>query len=104
MSWITDLFNKLISFLYSLILSLVEMIKDVFLWAMEEIFKAVKLLLSTVFGLFDPVDIGQYLDNIPPNVAWVMSAVGLPQCLTIIIAAITVRILLQLVPFTRLGS
>lgn len=104
MSWITDLFNKLLSFLYSLLLSLVDMLKDLLLWAFEQIFEAIKILLSWVMGIFEPVDIGQYLTSIPPNIAWVMSAVGLPQCLSIIIAAITIRMILQLIPFTRLGS
>ncbi|WP_395233594.1 hypothetical protein [Vibrio alginolyticus] len=30
--------------------------------------------------------------------------VGIPQCLVIISTAIAVRLLLQLIPFTRLGS
>ncbi|HDM8072463.1 TPA: DUF2523 domain-containing protein, partial [Vibrio harveyi] len=44
------------------------------------------------------------MTSIPPTVAWVFAAVGLPQCLSIILAAITIRLLLQLIPFTRLGS
>ncbi|HHX8562865.1 MULTISPECIES: DUF2523 family protein, partial [Vibrio] len=51
-----------------------------------------------------PVDMSQYMTSIPPTVSWVMAAVGLPQCLSIILAAITVRLMLQLIPFTRLGS
>ncbi|WP_268810370.1 DUF2523 family protein, partial [Vibrio parahaemolyticus] len=64
----------------------------------------VNLLLSGVFSLFAPVDMSQYMTSIPPTVAWVMAAVGVPQCLSIILAAITVRLMLQLIPFTRLGS
>ncbi|MDF5683562.1 DUF2523 family protein, partial [Vibrio parahaemolyticus] len=46
----------------------------------------------------------QYMTSIPPTVSWVFAAVGVPQCLSIILAAITIRLLLQLIPFTRLGS
>ncbi len=104
MEWLVDLLNKLLVFLYQLLISLVNMLKDLFFWAVEQIMAMVNLLLSGVFSLFAPVDMSQYMTSIPPTVAWVMAAVGVPQCLSIILAAITVRLMLQLIPFTRLGS
>lgn len=104
MEWVITLFNQLLEFLYNLLVSLMDMLKDIFFWAIETVMDAASVLLSWVFGLFSAVDIGQYTSAIPPNVAWIMSAIGLPQCLTIILSAITVRMLLQLIPFTRLGS
>jgi len=80
------------------------MLKDLFFWAVEQVMEMVNMLLSGVFALFAPVDMSQYMTSIPPTVSWVMAAVGLPQCLSIILAAITVRLMLQLIPFTRLGS
>ncbi|EPA0960326.1 VSK receptor [Vibrio parahaemolyticus] len=99
MEWLVDLFNKLLVFLYQLLISLVNMLKDLFFWAVEQIMAMVNLLLSGVFSLFAPVDMSQYMTSIPPTVAWVMAAVG-----SIILAAITVRLMLQFIPFTRLGS
>ncbi|EOX4467661.1 DUF2523 family protein [Vibrio alginolyticus] len=104
MDWLVDLFNKLLVFLYQLLVSLFNMLKDLFFWAVEQVMDMVNMLLSGVFALFAPVDISQYMTSIPPTVSWVMAAVGLPQCLSIILAAITVRLMLQLIPFTRLGS
>ncbi|HCZ9551257.1 TPA: DUF2523 domain-containing protein [Vibrio alginolyticus] len=104
MDWLVDLFNKLLVFLYQLLVSLFNMLKDLFFWAVEQVMEMVNMLLSGVFALFAPVDMSQYMTSIPPTVSWVMAAVGLPQCLSIILAAITVRIMLQLIPFTRLGS
>lgn len=104
MSWIVDLFNKLLEFLYRLILSLVEMIKDVLLWFVDGMFSVVDNLLSYAFSFFQPMDISQYLTVIPPQVSWVLSAIGVPQGLTIILASLLTRLLLQLIPFTRLGS
>ncbi len=104
MDWIVDLFNKLVEFLYQLIISLVEMLKDVFLWIVDTCLAMVGGLVDWVFSFFSPVDIGQYLSDIPPTVSWVLAAIGIPQCLVIILAAITCRLLLQLIPFTRLGS
>ncbi|EHK5084421.1 DUF2523 domain-containing protein [Vibrio alginolyticus] len=104
MDWLVDLFNKLLVFLYQLLVSLFNMLKDLFFWAVEQVMEMVNMLLSGVFALFSPVDMSQYMTSIPPTVSWVMAAVGLPQCLSIILAAITVRLMLQLIPFTRLGS
>ncbi|HHX8271969.1 TPA: DUF2523 family protein [Vibrio diabolicus] len=104
MDWLVDLFNKLLVFLYQLLVSLFNMLKDLFFWAVEQVMEMVNMLLSGVFALFAPVDMSQYMTSIPPTVSWVMAAVGLPQCLSITLAAITVRLMLQLIPFTRLGS
>ncbi|MCG6280584.1 DUF2523 family protein [Vibrio diabolicus] len=104
MDWLVDLFNKLLVFLYQLLVSLFNMLKDLFFWAVEQVMEMVNMLLSGVFALFAPVDMSQYMTSIPPTVSWVMAAVGLPQCLSMILAAITVRLMLQLIPFTRLGS
>ncbi|EMG7549831.1 DUF2523 domain-containing protein [Vibrio alginolyticus] len=104
MDWLVDLFNKLLVFLYQLLVSLFNMLKDLFFWAVEQVMEMVNMLLSGVFALFAPVDMSQYMTSIPPTASWVMAAVGLPQCLSIILAAITVRLMLQLIPFTRLGS
>lgn len=104
MEWLVDLFNKLLEFLYQLLLTLFDMLKDIFLWIVEQVMNAVNMVLPSVFALFAPVDMSQYMTSIPPKVAWVFAAVGVPQCLSIILAAITIRLLLQLIPFTRLGS
>ncbi|WP_017817623.1 DUF2523 family protein [Vibrio harveyi] len=104
MEWLVDLFNKLLEFLYQLLLTLFDMLKDIFLWIVEQVMNAVNMVLPSVFALFAPVDMSQYMTSIPPTLAWVFAAVGVPQCLSIILAAITIRLLLQLIPFTRLGS
>ncbi|ELE6596797.1 DUF2523 family protein [Vibrio parahaemolyticus] len=104
MDWLVDLFNKLLVFLYQLLVSFFNMLKDLFFWAVEQVMEMVNMLLSGVFALLAPVDMSQYMTSIPPTVSWVMAAVGLPQCLSIILSAITVRLMLQLIPFTRLGS
>ncbi|TBT13680.1 VSK receptor, partial [Vibrio parahaemolyticus] len=67
MDWLVDLFNKLLVFLYQLLISLVNMLKDLFFWAVEQIMAMVNLLLSGVFSLFAPVDMSQYMTSIPPT-------------------------------------
>ncbi|AAL49742.1 TPA: DUF2523 domain-containing protein [Vibrio cholerae] len=104
MDWVIDLFNKLIEFLYRLLITLIDMLKDVFLWLIDGVLSAVNLLLEKALSLIEPMDVSSYLTGIPSGAAWVISAIGIPQCLGMIMSAIIVRILLQLVPFTRLGS
>jgi len=104
MDWVVDLFNTLLEFLYRLVMSLVDMISDMFLALFEQMLEAAKGLISLVSDMLAPVDISQYLTGFPSGVAWVMAQIGLPQALAIIILAITIRLLLQLIPFVRLGS
>lgn len=102
--WVVDLFNKLLDFLYRLVLSLVTMISDMLLALFEQILEVGKGLIALISDMFSPVDISQYLTGLPSGVAWVMSQIGLPQAMVIIITAITIRLILQLIPFVRLGS
>ncbi|MDW2161645.1 VSK receptor, partial [Vibrio sp. 1942] len=37
MDWLVDLFNKLLVFLYQLLVSLFNMLKDLFFWAVEQV-------------------------------------------------------------------
>ncbi|MDW2216529.1 VSK receptor, partial [Vibrio sp. 1982] len=73
MDWLVDLFNKLLVFLYQLLVSLFNMLKDLFFWAVEQVMEMVNMLLSGVFALFAPVDMSQYMTSIPPTVSWVMA-------------------------------
>ncbi|KFK57862.1 VSK receptor [Vibrio vulnificus] len=104
MEWVIDLFNKLLEFLYRLLLTLVDMLKDVFICLIEAVLGAVGLLIAQCLALIKPIPISAYFSAIPPEPAWMLSAIGLPQCLVMIITALTIRMLLQLIPFTRLGS
>ncbi|MDG3085471.1 DUF2523 family protein [Vibrio hannami] len=104
MEWIINLFDKLLSFLYNLLLSLVTVLQDMFYWILEQVMKAIEFLLSGIAALFAPMDISQYLTGLPSEVGWMLGQIGLPQCLAMITAAILIRLTLQLIPFTRLGS
>jgi len=104
MDWIVDLFNKLIEFLYRLLISLADMLKDLFFWILESIMALAYELVEGAVTFFAPVDVSSYFSGIPAGAAWVLSQIGLPQAMVMIIAALGVRMLLQLIPFTRLGS
>lgn len=77
--------------------------KDGVCWVVEEFMK----LAVTTLQALDVSAISSNLGvwgSIPGNVMEVLSALGLGQAFTVIVAAIGVRMVLQLIPFTRLGS
>ena len=50
------------------------------------------------------MDFTQYIDAIPIEIKQVMALCGVTTASTMIVASLGVRIILQLIPFTRLGS
>lgn len=104
MDWIVDLYNKFTGFLYSLFMSLFDMLKDVIYWAIEMVLDLAMVLLDGAMALLQPMDISEYLTAIPPSMSWVFITIGLPNAMVIVSTAYMIRITLQLIPFTRLGS
>lgn len=98
----TDIYRAITNFLYRLVISFVDMLKDLFFWIFETVTDVLLSIISSVFALFSPIEIPTSF--IPPNVSWVFSQIGLPNCLLIIVTALIVRMMLQLIPFVRLGS
>ncbi|KGY11254.1 VSK receptor [Vibrio tubiashii] len=104
MGWINDLFQQLLDAIIALFMSLVEIFKDIVYWFFNLIMNVVDDLLAVAISLFEPIDIGQYMSGFPPEAAWVLAQIGIPQALGMIVSSIGIRIILQLIPFTRLGS
>ncbi|NAW63911.1 DUF2523 family protein [Photobacterium halotolerans] len=102
--WIIDLFNMLLNFLYNLVVSLITMLKDLVYFMLEQLLEASKALVGMIANLLTPIDMSQYFTGLPSSIGWVFGQVGLPQAIAMIITAITIRLILQLIPFTRLGS
>ncbi len=103
MAWIKSFLDWILSFFKSLVLTLWDMFTDVFYLVIDLILKTVGVVIDGVFSLltFDPL---QYVSAIPPSVMNILGLIGLGQALTIIGVAILIRLGLQLIPFTRLGS
>lgn len=103
-NWLTDFLDWAIGILKTLANTLFTMMKDVFLWFFEQIMILVTFILQGMGELFQGLNVSQYFSGIPSDVAWVIGQTGLGEALGMIVAAITIRIFLQLIPFTRLGS
>lgn len=80
-----------------------DMVTDVVCWALEG-------LLSVAVTLVSSLDLGGITaslsgwGSIPGEVLNVLGLLGAGQAATIIVSAIGIRLVLQLIPFTRLGS
>lgn len=102
--WIVVQFETIINVLYNLYVSIRDVLFDIPPWILDQMLSISTSLLTGVLSILEPVDLGQYLTGLPSEVSWTLSMIGLPQCIGIISTAIVVRLLLQLIPFTRLGS
>lgn len=103
-----NLFQKLIDWIVwafkSLVLSIWELLKDAFFWALETILNLVAFLIDGIFSAITVFNPASYISALPGDVISVMGAVGVGEAFSIIVVAILTRMALQLVPFTRLGS
>jgi hypothetical protein len=100
---ITGFWDSLVDLVQKVFTSLLVMLKDVLLWVLDQLLSLATSLLGTV----DLTPITQNLgvfQQIPPEVLNILGLCGFAQCMVIIGAAIAIRIVLQLIPFVRLGS
>lgn len=80
-----------------------ELLTDLVCWALDGI---LGLIVSAV-GALDVSGLDSYtasVGEVPAEIMNVMQMAGLGTASQIIIAAIGIRLVLQLIPFTRLGS
>lgn len=99
-----EIYNKAIDFLYSLLLTLVVMLKDVFFWIIEGVGGALNVLIDSFAGIFDALNLTSYIAMIPASVLNVMTLCGIDIITSMIVTSLLLRMTLQLIPFTRLGS
>ncbi len=104
MQWLSDMLRGVIEAIQNFFGSISELVKDIFYWFFNLFMDVVDTLLQGVVSLLEPVDISQYMSGFPSEAAWVLGQVGVPQALGMIGTSLIVRLTLQLIPFTRLGS
>lgn len=95
-SWFSSLF-------VAVFVALWDLLKDAFSWAFEQV---LKVSVSAV-GSVDVSSISGYASSVgslPGDILNVLGLLGVGTAISIITAAIGVRLLLQLIPFVRLGS
>jgi hypothetical protein len=76
---------------------------DCVCWAFEQVMGLVTHILSA-FDFTGLASVAGSWAGLPAGVIEVLAAVGVPTAVGMIVTALGIRLLLQLVPFTRLGS
>ena len=104
LDWFQETWNEAKEFMYSVLLTGLDLLKDLAIWIFEQFLDISILALNGLDTYFDTLDVTAYISAIPPETQWFLGQIGLPAAMSMIITAITIRLLLQLIPFTRLGS
>jgi hypothetical protein len=99
---ITAVLDWFLSLLGMVITAMWDFVKDAFSWFFEQ-------LLSLAVSAFQAIDVSAVsgltsYGSIPGEVMNILGLLGLGQAISIISAAIVIRLGLQLIPFVRLGS
>lgn len=96
-----------------------EIVYMVFEWALDGCLFVIKSalffifdgILSIIEALFSSIDFGVLTSStlcnwagLPPQMIYLLNACGIPQCISILVAAIGIRMLINLIPaeFTRI--
>jgi len=88
----------------SALLTLWDMFTDL-LFFIIDLFMSVGLLaLEGMSQALQLINITNYINSMPVEVLGIVNAIGLGEAIGMIMAAGTARLLLQLIPFVRLGS
>lgn len=79
---------------------------DLGCWFFEQFLKLIQGILEALpgvdgFALFNPA---QYVNGLPADLVNMIGLVRVGESLAIILAAILIKLTLQIIPFTRLGS
>lgn len=82
------------------------LLTDLFCWLLVGLLGLVQTVLNSLpgpegFSLFNPA---QYINGLPPDLVNMIGLIRVGESLAIILAAILIKLTLQIIPFTRLGS
>ena len=79
--------------------------KDVFFFIVETFLGLASAALGALGSMFTSLpSLATYIADVPVDMLNMIGLIRLPEALAIIISALGIRILLQVIPFTRLGS
>lgn len=99
LTWIGNLFK-------GVFVSLWHVVTDVFCWVFEGFLKILQGVLDALPGTqaFSLLNPAQYINGMSADMVNMIGLVRVGEGLAIILAAIAVKLVLQVIPFTRLGS
>lgn len=101
---VIDFFPWLWKLLKACFKALLNFLSDFLSYIVEKVMDFVISLLNNIPGLDSLTQLSNYYSSLPSEILSMMTLIGIPEATEIIIIAIGIRIILQLIPFTRLGS
>lgn len=94
--WFSDLF-------VAVFVAIWDVVKDAFSWLFEQIIKIAVEALSSI-DLSGLAGAAASMGSLPADLLNILGLLGVGTAIGIITSAIGIRIVLQLIPFVRLGS
>ena len=104
LDWFVNRWNDFVDFIYRVVLTVFDALKDILFWLVESIFDLVIFAIDGMGNMFGGLDITQYINALPDETKQVLALTGISDAMSMVVACILIRILLQLIPFVRLGS
>lgn len=98
------LFGWVLVQLKSFLLTLWDILTDILLMVVDLFMSVGLYALEGMSEALELVNITNYINDMPSEVLGIVNAIGLGEAIGMIMAAGTVRLLMQLIPFVRLGS
>ncbi len=102
--WLDSFLAWVLETIQSVFVGVWEMLKDVLFFAVDSIFLLVIYIVNGIawsFGDFNPT---QYWNALPPEILNTANLVGVPIAVSMIVAALGIRFVIQMIPFIRWGS
>lgn len=96
--------QAMVDFFYRLLLTVFDFLKDFFFWVIDNLMAGAIVLLDLLGEGFAGLNPLSYINAIPAETQAMMAMTGFNEAMSIIVAAIGIRFLLQLIPFVRWGS
>lgn len=104
LNWLAERWNDLVTLFLSLLLSMWDMFIDLVCFVLEQFLDLAVTILDGLGSTLSSFSILNYINALPVEMINIMSLIGIGEASSIIVSAILIRITLQLIPFTRLGS
>lgn len=98
-----DLYNNFTDFLKAFVNTFLDLLKDFFFWILDTVMSGASALVGNLFNNPD-YSLSQYMTALPSDLTNILGLIGFVECFALIVSAIAIRLVLQLIPFTRLGS
>lgn len=109
MQYLIDFISNIVHWLFALVMAVINtiiaMLQDLICWCVDQLLSAVVYILGLLdFGTLDDGAYSAALNGLPADIWNVFWLLGLPYCMGIILTALMIRLVMQLIPFVRLGS